>query len=246
MHLDDEQVERLLHGELDAQAETSARGHLGACAECRSRVMEAERENAWLLERLRRLDHTPPQVSARTLMSAPRHRARAWGRLAAGIFLALAAVGVAYATPGSPLPRVFDRLVHWIGAAPERPTRPVPSSQAGESQAGIAVAPGNRLTIVFLQHQPDDTAMVSLTDGAEVVVRAIRGMTTFTSGPERLAIAHHGPPARFEILIPRSAPAVDLLVGGHQVFVKEDSSIVSSGPPAVKGRYVIPLSRPAP
>ena len=243
MHLDDEQVQRLLHGELAAQAHASARGHLEACAECRSRLTEAEREEAWVLDRLRRLDHTPPRVSVRTLMNVPSHRARAWGRLAAGIFLALAGVGVAYATPGSPLPRVLDRLIHWIGAAPERQTPPAPSRRAGESQAGIAVAPGDGLTIVFLSGQPDDTAVVSLTDGREVVVRAIGGMTTFTSDAERLVIDHHGPAARFEILIPRSAPSVQLLVGDRQVFVKKASSIVSDTRPGAPGRYVVPLSR---
>lgn len=243
MHLDDEQVQRLLHGQLEAQVTVSARTHLEACAECRSRLREAEQEDAWVLERLRLLDHTPPQVNARALMSLPRRQARAWGRLAAGIFLALAAVGVAYATPGSPLPRVVDRLLQWIGATPPRQASPVPSGKAGGSQAGIAVAPGSRLAVVFLTDQPGDTAAVSLTDSAEVVVRATGGKTTFTSDSERLVVDHRGPAARFEILIPRSAPSVELLAGGRQLFSKKGSSIVSRAGPGAEGRYIIPLSR---
>ncbi|MGH9260031.1 MAG: zf-HC2 domain-containing protein, partial [Acidimicrobiales bacterium] len=41
MHLEVEQIQRLLHGELDAPGRESVTGHLATCAECRSRLAGA-------------------------------------------------------------------------------------------------------------------------------------------------------------------------------------------------------------
>jgi hypothetical protein len=245
MHLDDEQVQRLLHGELGA-VESSVRDHLDRCPECRSRLAEAEGEEAWVLDRLRRLDHGQPRVSLEKVLAANPRRAPAWGRLAAGIFLGLAAAGVAYAAPGSPLPRVIDQIINLLRPAPPTQVVPAPPLSPGESRAGIAVAPGNRLTIVLLEDHAEDTAIVSLTDSAEVIVRAVGGSTTFTSGTERLAIVHQGGPATFEILIPRAAPLVQVEVEGRRILVKESSRVTADVGPDSKGRYVIPLSDSAP
>jgi hypothetical protein len=246
MHLDEEQVQRLLHGQLAPAIESSARDHVATCPECRSRLDEAKREEEWVLERLRRLDHRPPRVDVETVMKARVARAPAWGRLAAGIFLAVAAAGVAYATPGSPLPRLIEQVIQLIGANPERRVRTAPSATPGESQAGIAVAPGERLTIAFLGDPAGDTAIVSLTDSTEVIVRALGGTTTFTTENDRLTIGHQGRPARFEILIPRTAPLVEVDVEGRRLLIKENVRLTADVEPDSRGRYLIPLSNSPP
>jgi hypothetical protein len=242
MHLDEEQIQRLLHGELGGQAATSVRRHLDTCPECRVRLTDAEGEEAWVLDRLGRLDHVRPQLTAQAILGARPRRTSSWGRMAAGIFLTLAAAGVAYAAPGSPLPRLLDRIIHLVSRAPERAVKTAPLLRAKESQAGIAVAPGNRLAIVFLGVQFEDTAIVSLTDSAEVMVRARGGSTTFTSDNDRLAIGHQGGPATFEILIPRTAPFVEVRVGGRQVLLKENSKIITGAHPDQAGHYRLRLS----
>jgi hypothetical protein len=243
MHLEDEQVQRLLHGELGG-AETSVRDHLGGCPECRSRLAEAEREEQWVLDRIRRLDHGQPRVSLEDVVAANARRAPAWGRLAAGIFLALVAAGVAYAAPGSPLPRVIDRLIQLMSPARDAAVDTTGSRPAAESHAGIAVEPGERLTIELAPGQALDTVVVSLSNGAEVVVRARGGTTTFTSDPDRLAVKHAGEPGTLEIQVPRASPLVELRMGSYRLWLKQGSRITSEVPPDSEGRYRLPLTFP--
>jgi hypothetical protein len=242
MHLDEEKVQRLLHGELERSQESSARYHLGTCSECRSRLTQAESEEAWVLDRLRRLDHAPPPLSVRAAVAAQRQRAQGWGRLAAGIFFALAAAGVAYAAPGSPLPRVLELVIDLITRPSERPAEAAASRNTGKPQAGIAVTAGNRLTILFQGDHSKDTAVVSLIDGTDVMVRALGGTTIFSSETDRLVVAHQGEPGRYEVLIPRMAPWIEIQVGGRRVLLKEKSRIVTEVRPESGGHYLIPLS----
>jgi hypothetical protein len=246
MHLDEEKVQRLLHGETAPPAETAVRDHLARCMECRSRVAEAEWEERWVLERLRRVDHAPSPIAVQAIMGPGRRRAAGWGRLAAGMLLALAAVGVAYAAPGSPFRGVLQRIVEWVRGSSKPPIHAAPSPEAAGGQAGIAVAPGDRLTIAFAVEQSGGTATVSLTDGSDVVVRALGGTTTFTSEVDRLSIEHRGAPGRFEILIPRGAASVEIRAGGRRSFLTEASRVETEYSRDAEGRYVLPLSRSAP
>jgi hypothetical protein len=246
MHLDEEQVQRLLHGELGPSAEALARSHLGGCSECRFRLGQAEREEEWVFDRLRGLDHIRPPVSVESVLALRGRRVPAWGRLAAGIFLALTVAGVAYALPGSPLPRVIDHLIQLARPAPKPTTKTTPLPASSDSQAGIAIAPGSRLTIVFPEGRSEDTVVVSLTDDTDVLVRAPGGGATFTSDADRLSIGHRGPPARFEILIPRGAPLVEVRAGSRRILFKEGSRISTAAEPEPDGRYLIPLSRSKP
>ena len=246
MHLDQEQVQRPLHGETAPPAEAAVRDHLARCEECQSRVAQADSEERWVLERLRRVDHVQPPIAVEVVMERGRRRPARWGRLAAGIFLALAAVGVAYAAPGSPFHGVLQRIVEWVRGSPKPPIPAAPSPEAVGGQAGIAVAPGDRLTIAFAGEQSGGTATVSLTDGSDVVVRALGGTTTFTSEVNHLSIEHRGAPGRFEIQIPRGAPSVEIRVGGRRSFLTEASRVESEYPRDAGGRYLLPLSRSAP
>ena len=241
MHLDREQLERALDPELRTQADI--KDHLASCAECRARVGEAEREETWIQDRLRALDHVTPRVSAQSLMHRSGAYRRSWQRLAAGIFLALAAAGVAYATPGSPLPGMMRRVVALLVPAPAPPRAPGFPSESPTSSVGIAVDPGERLTVEFATPQAGDTALVSLTDGAEVVVRGVGGTTTFVSAAERLVVRHVGIPGRFEVQVPRGAPSVILTSGKRRLWAKVGSRIEESVPPNPSGLYLLPLSQ---
>jgi hypothetical protein len=245
MHLDDERVQRLLHGELGS-ADAVIGEHLSTCAECGSRLTEAKQDEQWVLERLQELDHARPRVSLDRITAASRRRAPGWSRMAAGIAIVLAAAGVAYAMPGSPLPRALERLVGRLSPAGEPPPVPTPPRQPVVPQAGIAVNPGNRLTIVFAAGRPDDVAIVSLSDSGEVSIRASGGTTTFTSDVGRVTIDHSGPPATTDILIPRWAPRVEIRARDRRIFLKKDSSIVSLARPDPEGRYHLPLTPGAP
>lgn len=242
MHLNEEQIQRLLHGELPGIEEPLIRGHVGVCSECRSRLEEAEREEAWISQHLRRLDHGQPQVSVESVLA---HRAwlPRWGRWAASIILTLAAAGAAYAVPGSPLPGLLDRIIQLAhrGASTE------PHRQGGlDLRSGIAVEAGDRLTIAFQAGRGRDTVIVSLANRADVAVRARGGNIAFSSDPERLSIRNQGASARFEIAIPRAARSVEIRSGDRRIWSKQGARIVTKARRDSKGRYLLPLtvSRP--
>ncbi len=243
MHLDREQVERALDGGLRTEPEMER--HLESCPECQARLDQARREEAWIHERLGMLDHAPPPVSARSVMTRRKQTRRGWERLAAGIFLAVAAAGAAYAAPGSPLPGLIRRVVDQIAATPSPQQAPNLPAARG-SQAGIAVVPGARLTIEFATPQPGDTAVVSLSDTSEVTVRATGGKTTFVSETDRLVVRQSGAAARFEILIPQDAPWISLAVGQRRLWRKTGARIDAMHSFGGPGRYVLPLSQPPP
>ncbi len=240
MHLAEEQIQRLLHGEVARAAARDIQEHLAACPECRDRVREAEREDQWVIGRLRVLDHPAPPLRAADIARAARssHSWR-WGRWAAGIFLAAAIAGGAYAAPGSPLPGVLARLLRSDGnpassISPRRPERRATS-------AGIAVAPGARLTVSFPNGGSGDSAVVSFSKRDQVEIQARGGETSFRSDPDRLIVDHRGSPGRFEILIPRTAPLVEVEVGARRILLKKGPDIIAPVTPDSLGRYVIPL-----
>jgi hypothetical protein len=120
---------------------------------------------------------------------------------------------------------------------------------AAAAPSGIAIDPGAALVIVFESPRfgagTGGQVLVSLEDGAEVVVRAPRGAATFTTGTERLAIGEWDASARFEIVVPRSAPRVEIRVAAHTVFVKSRGDVSTAGVETGPGRYTIPLELPA-
>jgi anti-sigma factor RsiW len=241
VHLAEEQIQRFLHGELAESAALEVRQHLAACSQCRDRVGDAEREDQWVISRLRALDHpTPPLRAADIARAARSSHSWRWGRWAAGIFLAAAIAGGAYAAPGSPLPGVLAHLLRSDG----NPASSISSPRQPERRAtpaGIAVAPGARLTVSFPNGGSGDSAVVSLSKRNEVEIQARGGETSFQSDPDRLILDHRGSPGRFEILIPTTAPLVEVEVGGRRILLKKGSDITAAVTPDSLGRYVIPL-----
>ena len=240
MHLDDERVQRLLHGELEPAGERLARQHLAVCDDCRGLVDEARAEEHRLFALLREVDH--PLPDREPTFSAGRSPGTRWERWAAGILLVAAAAGAAYAAPGSPLSAALDRLVTIIAPAEPQTPNDTAATDTVAAGAGIAVTPGDRLTIQFLMEGDSALATLSLTDGDEAVVRAVAGAATFSSDVDRLSVRSAGP-ARFEVLIPRSALWVEVLAGDTRVFRKRAAQVTAESEPDAGGRYGLRLSR---
>lgn len=244
MHVDEEQVQRLLHRELPRVGEIAARQHLAGCVTCRDRVDRAAREEADVFALLGAVDHPVPAIAVGAVerrARAPDTRRLQW---AAGIVLALGIAGAAYAAPGSPLPRWVSVLSGWMRAGPqltEPPSSPSPLQASGI--AGVAITPGQRLVIAFTSSQSEGHAHVRLTDSTEVVVRAPSGAATFSSDADRLVIDNRGRTGTFELQIPRTAPRVEILVDGTRRFLKEGGRITANEVRGAPGVYAIPLSR---
>lgn len=241
MHLDDEQLQRLLHGELDRDSADALAVHVAGCADCRQRLSEAELDQAEVYGLLRLVDHPAPPVDAESVAASARGHDRGWGRWAAGILLAMAAAGGAYAAPGSPLRGWIQAVREWTRESTpseERPRAPV------APMAGLAVPPGDGLTILFESAQPRSQVRISLGEGAEVRVRGPSGAATFDSEADRLRVFNRDSVATFEIEIPRDARRVEVRVGSERIFLKDGPRITV--PASGNGRevYLLPLVPP--
>lgn len=244
MHLDDEQIQRLLHDELDAAARAAPQRHLAECAECRGRLAEAEREEQWVFDRIGRLDAPAPLAPGDVEWVTRRAGARtsaAWMQRAAGFAVTVALIGLAYAAPGSPLPGWVDRVTGWI-ARPATHASQAPELEPESAPAGIAVAPGTRFTIRFVEPQTAGAVAVSLTDGPNVTVRAHGGAARFATDLGRLTIGNGGSLADYEIELPRSAPWVEIAVGERRLLLKDGARIVPDMPIDPQGRRFLRLA----
>jgi hypothetical protein len=244
MHPDEELLQRLMHGESTGIAERSLREHVAACPECRERLLEARRDEEEVHALLGLVDHPPPAVRAESVVAMARRAGdNASGRWAAGVLLLLTAAGAAYAAPGSPVREWARSAVEWTRGGPES-APPAAEAREAPELAGLAISPGRSLTILFESVQPDARVRVSLGEWAEVRVRAPIGAATFTSDAERLVIANGGPPATYEIEIPRDAPRVEIQVAGERIFLKDGARIVAAGAGGAQEPYLLHLSSP--
>jgi hypothetical protein len=244
MHLDEEQLQRLLHGELSAGPRRDADDHLAACGECRERLAVAQRDEGEIFTLLRQVDHPIPVVHAEALAARARGSGLVWGRWAAGILLFLGAAGAAYAVPGSPVREWVRSAAAWIAREDRVSPAPRQAEAPTAPAAGIAARPGQSYVIVFQSLDPRGQASVSLTDDAEVTVRAPSGAARFTSAADRLLIDNQGSGATFEIGIPRTAPRVEIRVAGKRIFLKQGERVVAPHSAGVEGRYVMRFSPP--
>jgi hypothetical protein len=241
MHLDEEQIQRFLHGEEDDLTARASADHLRSCPQCRERLASAERDQREVYGLLRLADGPPPAVTAEQVIARARSSGVGWGRWAAGILLAVAVAGGAYAMPGSPLPG----WLHDVRAPIQGPERsPRPPEPAMPLLAGIAVPPGERLVILFERSHPEARARITLGDWAEVRVRGPSGGATFGSEADTLRVGNRDSTATFEIEIPRGARMVEIRVAGARIFTKDGPRVTASGGGESAEVYLLPLSAP--
>lgn len=243
MHLEDEQIQRMLHDELDASSQAALGRHLDSCDSCRRRLEEARREDEWVFGLLRRVGPEAPHVEAGTI--ARRAHGFEFGahRRAAGLLLAVATAGTVYAFPGSPLPAWKDRFSHWLAGRPT-PAVPSPSPDGVEVGSGIAVVPSEHLTIRFAATQATGSAFVSFTNGEDVVVRVVGGAASFATTADRLVVSNEGSRADYEVDLPRNAARVEIEVGARRFVFGRDLAIDPDATRDARGRLVLPLSGP--
>jgi hypothetical protein len=235
MHLDQEQIERLVHDEANAEA----RAHVAVCDECSMRVVDARNLESEVFDLLSHIDNAGMRPRAADVIERARGAGGTSFRWAAGIVLALGLAGAALALPGSPL-RAWLRH----SSEPQTVAEPAASGAASDRVTGIAVAPGNDLTIEFQNAQEQGVARVRIVAEGDVVVRALAGTATFTSGTSRLLIANSGT-GDFEIDIPRAAPRVEILLGGRQLLLKQGAAVSGDAAIDSSGAYVLDLQSTA-
>jgi hypothetical protein len=242
MHLDEERVQRMIHGELPPAEASAARHHAAGCTECGALLEKARRDEAQVAAALLHLDHPPAPVTAESVM----RRARAGGprhlRRAAAIVFALAAAGAAYAAPGSPVPEWIERVLAGdAGTAPPTLVVPVPRPEpAPPDSAGIAVAAGTALTVAVPAPPRAGFALIVLVDGTEVAAHTA-GAAAFTAGAGRILVETRADSLDLVIAIPRTALRVDVVIGGRRLFRKDGPTIETGARADAQGRWVLPF-----
>jgi hypothetical protein len=242
MHLDDEQLQRMMHGELAPASRTVVHAHLDACADCRERLDQEARDEERIFSLLRAIDGPVPALGAPPLDSRARSRRHPWAARVAAMLGGLAIAGAAYAAPGSPVRAFVRRLIsHPPRLASVRVAQPARVEAA--PAAGIAIAPGRHLTIDVTAAPSSGVTTVGISDGNEVIVRAFGGRPAFRSEVDRLVVANTANVAALVIDIPRSAPSVDVRLGGRRLLRKSGAAVVSAAPHDSAGRYVLEPGR---
>jgi anti-sigma factor RsiW len=249
MHLDEERLQRLNHGELASPQMAASLQHLAACDECRQRLEEIRKEESQVHELLGSLDTPPPEhieaVAQQVRAIALRARARvySWLRRAAVLALVVGVGGIAYAIPGSPVRGWIHDVTRKLTGRPETPAPAPTPGRTGVS--GVAVAPGDRLSILFEPGAVGAELRIDLTDGSDVEVHGPAGAAAYTSSAGYLLIRGRDSSAVLDVQIPRSAPWVEIRAQDERVFLKEGTRITTGGS-RVGDRYVLPLpGRPA-
>lgn len=216
MHADTESIQRLIHAELPTGDAARLRAHLDQCGECRGRHDALAQEERNLDRLLARLDHQRPPVDLDRVLERARRPAWAGRRLAASLVLSAGIAGAAYALPGSPLPGWWRVAREWIVGADSVP----PPQSPGGVSAGVAVIPGERLTIEFVARQDSGMIELRLWSGPEVTLRAADPRVTFLTGPGRITVDNRGARAGYRVDLPRDAALVELRVEGMRILLK--------------------------
>ena len=242
-HVDDERIQRLLHGELPRALQEETRQHLEGCGRCRERVEHTRLDDADVATLLRELDHLPPPVAAASVIQRAVARPVRRRRLAAGLILALALSGTAYAAsagPESAVRRVLSAMVDWArDRDAAEPGAPPPQPAGAAQKAGIAVTPGTRFEIV-ISAPLGGLLEIRLTEAPDVTVQAPADAATFTSDDGRMEISSSRS-TTFLVQIPRSARSLVIVANGRQLYEKQGREIAAVVSPDADGTYRIPI-----
>ena len=243
MHLDDESLERLLHGELDPGPEATVRSHLASCPSCEARLEESRALESRLFGLLGTLDHEAPEIDWNSALHPTSTRARAGSRIAASIAFLLLAGGILYALPDSPVRGWIDRLRGMD--ATEAPTPGGSRSEIETPVSGLSLRPAGAFEIDFEDSQAIGAIRLRLVRTPEVEIRVLGSPVQLESGPDRLSVSNANSQSSYEILVPESAASIRLRVDGKELFLSQRGEVQSAGLLDSTGFYVLDLgSRP--
>lgn len=234
-HPVDGDLQALLDDELPALRRGAVQRHVDQCAICRDRLTFLAEHWAGTDGLLGLLALPPLELSLQTVTGAGRRsRVRRAGLIAASVTLLVATV--AGATVGRGYVRAVAArvrvLIHPSAPAPHR------NEALRSGQAGIAFVPGTLAEIAFDTLQDGGRLFVSLADMDKVTLLA-SAPVTFRVSPEGLAVHNRGSVASYDMVVPRSALHVRIVIAGQLRFEKVGSRITAAVAADAVGRYVI-------
>jgi hypothetical protein len=236
-HPADGDLRAFLDGELPAAERLEVERHTGACDVCSAQLAAlvfASQETAALLNLL---PSAAPDLRIESIVSRARRPRLRWGAIAAG--LALFVATVAGATVGRPYVRALVEQIRAV-VHPAPPAPPPPQTPSNLGQLGVAFVPGPQSEISFDALQSAGTLRVSLADSVKLVIDPTASVT-YRVYPGGVIVHNRGSDASYEVLVPRRAHHVRILVAGRVLFEKLGSSITATMPAEPTGRYVFQL-----
>lgn len=239
-HPADGDLRALLDDELPVARRLEVEEHAATCAACGARLAALEaafQESRALLDLLPTAEPTLRSDAIVRRARRPRRPRLRWGAIAAVFMLAIATV--AGATVGRPYVRALVARIRAVvhPAPPAAPAAPEPPVQG---QAGIAFVPGSSADITFDEPQAAGTLHVSLADTPDLAIDPTAAVT-YRVHPGGVIVHNRGSAASYDIVVPRRAPRVRILVGGRVLFEKVGSAISAAVPAEKTGRYVIKM-----
>lgn len=237
MHLDDESIERLLHGELDPDREVTARSHLATCPPCEARLKESRAMESRVFGLIGQLDHEAPEIDWEAVLRFPTPRPKTGSRIAASIAFLLLTGGILYALPESPVRGWIDHLLGRDALESPAP-REGTGSKKEAAVSGLTVRPAGAFEVVFEASQASGTVRVKLVRTPDLEIRVLGTPVQLESGPDRLTVSNARSRSSYEILVPESASSIRVRVEGEDVFVMRGEEVQASELPDSAGFYV--------
>ncbi len=229
-HPADGDLRALLDGELPPAQRVEVEQHARTCAVCRARVAALESAAQETAALLALLPTAAPDLRIETIVSRARAPRLRWGVIAAA--LALVVASVAGATVGRPYVRAL--VVQIRAVVHPKSSAPSPASRGG--QVGIAFILGSQADISFDAPQSSGAVYVSLADTAKVVI-VPSAAVTYRVHPGGVIVHNVGSSASYDIVVPRNALHVRILVAGRVLFEKAGSRVTAPAPAEPTGRY---------
>jgi len=239
-HPADGDLRALLDGELPAAQQLEVEQHTGGCDVCRARLEALESASQETAALLNLLPSAAPEIRMESIVSRARGPRMRWGAIAAALALLIATV--AGATVGRPYVRALVEKIRAVvrPAPPAPPAPPATPTQLGRAQLGVAFVPASQTDISFDAPQSAGTLRVLLADTAKVVIDPTASVT-YRVYPGGVTVHNHGSEASYEVLVPRQARHVRILLAGRLLFEKMGSSITATSPAEQTGGYVFQL-----
>jgi hypothetical protein len=236
-HRADGDLRAQLDGELPAGERLAAEQHIRACAICRAHLAGLEAAAQETVALLQLLPTATPDLRIETIVARARGPRLRWGAIAAALLLGVATV--AGATVGRPYIRELVARVRAVvrSAPPAPPEAPAPLERG---QVGIGFVPGSQADISFDAPQAAGMLRLSLADTAKLMIDP-SAPVTYRVHPGGVIVHNAGSEASYEIVVPRQARHVRILVAGRVLFEKMGSTITAASPADQTGGYAFQL-----
>jgi Putative zinc-finger len=232
-HPPDGVLRAFLDGEASAAARVEVERHLATCASCSARLTALEQASAETGKLLTLLTPEPLLLDPEAVIRRARVRSLSRPGVIAAAALVLA-VGVASAMVGGSRARAFAlRVWSAVTSAP----RNLPSSEP-QGQGGIAFVPTPDAEIAFDMGQDQGVLRVTMADTAEISIRA-SGPVAYRVGASGIVLHNQGSSASYDIVVPRDAQHLRILIAGRVVLEKLGPRISTGVPSDRAGRFVL-------